>query len=524
MKNLTFQSLLFKGMGRFGEQPAITFVQTGETLTYKELYGKIDAVAVYLCRLGLGPGEKIVVLLPNSIEYVLFSLGAARCGATLTSLNEMSGAREVEFALDDLNPKVVVVGTKSQVQPVYQYAKNCNQKTSVIGVSGFEVDFPEEFTLFKWEDADVVSSLPSTDPDDIAMIIYTGGTTGNPKGIMHSQYGMAMNLIANCAENPFDDQDRVLLCTPLQHAAGLMLWRSLSGGSHVYISRTFDPEEFFKLVKEKGITSAQMVPTVIYRLIDLAKKKDCDVRSIRNINYGASPISPERLKEAFELFGPVMKQGYGVSECPNLITRLTKSDHVWAYNNSPNVLKSCGKPYMLVQVRLVDEKGNDVPTGQRGEITVKSPYLMVGYYKQPALTQEVLRDGWLHTGDIGEFDDFGFLHIVERKKDMIISGGMNVYSIEVENVVNQHPAIAISACIGIPHSDWGEAVCVFVTLKKGHSCTEEELISFCKQRTSKYMVPKEVKFLEAIPLTNIGKIDKKVLRKAFWEGRDRQIS
>ena len=523
MNGLTFQSLLFNAMGRFGKHSAVTYIQTGENLTYDQLCGKIDSVAGYMHGLGLGPGSSVVVSLPNSIEYVVFSLAAFRCGAMLTSINEMAGAREVEFMLNDLEPRLVVVGTNRHIEPASQFLKKIGKKSTVLGVSGFDADFPEEFQLFNPENQGGASSLPVAAADDIATIIYTGGTTGTPKGIMHSQYGMAANLISNCMENPFDDRDRVLLCTPLQHDAGLTLWRSLCAGAHVFISRTFDPEAFFNIVKENGITATLSVPTIIYRLIDQSKKMDCDVSSIRNINYGASPISPERLKEAFELFGPVLKQGYGVSECPNLITRLTKSDHVWAYNNDQSVLRSCGKPYMLVQVKLVDEKGNEVPANVRGEIVVKSPYVMVGYYKRPDLTEEALRDGWLHTGDIGEIDQYGFLHIVERKKDMIISGGMNVYSIEVENLVNQHPSVNMSACIGIPHNVWGEAVCVFVVLKPGMVCTEEELINFCKQRTSKYMVPKEIKLVDSIPLTNIGKIDKKELRKSFWEGRDRQI-
>jgi len=524
MKDLTFQSLFLGSINRFAEDPAMTFIQTGETITYKEMSEKVDKIASYFLELGLRPGVNVVIMLPNSIEYALFYIGALRCGATITSINEMSGDREVGFVLNDLEPGVIVVGTSRHVNPVLSYIKDNNSKAAVIGIEGFNAVFPEEFRLFDYENIKMVSEFPAAGPDDIVRISYTGGTTGTPKGIMHSQWGAATNLIATCMENSLDDRDKILIMSPLQHAAGSLLWRTLCAGGHAFISRTFDSESFFRVVKENRITTTLMVPTMIYRLLDQAKKMDCDVSSIRSINYGASPISPERLKEAFELFGPVLKQGYGVSECPNLISRLTKSDHVWAYNNDPSVLRSCGKPYMLVQVRLVDENDKDVAPGERGEIVVRSPYVMVGYYKRPDLTEETLRNGWLHTGDVGEFDQYGFLHIVERKKDMIISGGMNVYSIEVENVVNQHPSVAMSACIGVPHSDWGEVVCVFVTLKQGTACSEEELIDFCKQRTSKYMVPKEVKFVDSIPLTTIGKIDKKELRKAFWEGRDRGIS
>lgn len=524
MSNITIQTILFNAMRRFDEHPAITYLPTGETLKYKELLAKIDAIASYLYNLGAKQGTNVSVLLPNSVDYVLFSLGVVRCGAVITALNEMLGAREVEFVLKDSTPKIIVIGTQNQVSPVLQYLKDADYKVAVVGIKGFGVDYPEEFKLFSWDDTYNVSLPPLALPGDIARISYTGGTTGTPKGVMHSQYSLGTNLLAHCLENPIDDQDKLLLSTPLQHAAGPIMWCSLARGAHIFITRSFDPEYFFNTIKEKRITTTLVVPTMLYRLLDQGKKSDFEIKSIRNINYGASPVSPQRLKEAFEMFGPVLKQGYGLTECPNLVTRLSKSAHIWAYENNISVLRSCGKPCMMAQVRLVDDSGNDVPPLQRGEIAVKAPYNMVGYYKRPDLTQETLRDGWLHTGDVGEFDEFGFLHIVERKKDMIISGGMNVYSIEVENVVNQHPAVAMSACIGIPHDDWGEAVSVYVVLKQGTACSEEELTGFCKQRTAKYMVPKIINFAKSLPLTSVGKIDKKQLRKVLWEGKDRQVN
>lgn len=191
--------------------------------------------------------------------------------------------------------------------------------------------------------------------------------------------------------------------------------------------------------------------------------------SLRNMNYGSSPISTERLKEAFTIFGPILRQQYGMTECSILIARLTKSDHLWAYENKPDVLKSCGKPCMLTQIRLIDDNGYDVEPLHPGEIAVKTPSVSVGYYKRPDLTEAAYRDGWFYTGDIGKLDKHGFLHIIERKKDMIISGGFNVYPAEVERLINQHPAVAMSACIGIPHNDWGEAVCIFAVLREGEN-------------------------------------------------------
>src|SRR5699024_8471057 len=326
-----------------------------------------------------------------------------------------------------------------------------------------------------------------------------------------------------CIEYPYDDTDKVLFCTPIVHAAGVVLDTILLTGCHIYMDRSFHPASFLQTVQEEKITSAFVVPTIIYRLIDEAKSQTYDVSSLRNLNYGSSPISTERLKEAFDIFGPILRQQYGMTECSILISRLTKTDHVWALEHQPSMLKSCGKPCFHTEIKLVDAQGNRDASVRRGEIIVKSPCVASGYYKQEELTKEAFRDGWFYTGDIGELDDQNYLYIVERKKDMIISGGFNVYSVEVEGLVNQHPAVAMSACIGIPDEVWGEAVCVFVVLREGESCTEEEVIEFCKARTSAYMVPKKVIFKEKFPLTTVGKIDKKELKKPYWENQARKV-
>lgn len=525
MDDLTYQAFLFNRLNKFDYQPALTCVETNETITYKELRDKVEAAASQLIRLGVTIGTHVAILTPNSIEQVIYKLGVSCCGGTLIPLNDKLGVREVEYILRDAQPKVVIMATQKHVAPVLDYLKEADENSiTVIGLPGFDIEYPEEFYSFGWNDIKENLEFPVASPDDIATIAYTGGTTGTPKGVMHSQQGMRDSIITSCMEYPYDDQDRILFCTPLIHSAGVLLQRSLVSGCHVYIMRSFDPALFLQTVQEARITSTFIVPTIIYRLIDEAKKKSYDVSSLRNINYGSSPISIERLKEAFQIFGPILRQQYGMTECSILIARLTKSDHLWAYENNPEVLKSCGKPCMLTQIRLIDNNGNDVELLQPGEIVVKTPSVSVGYYKRPDLTQEAFREGWFYTGDIGKLDEYGFLHIIERKKDMIISGGLNVYSAEVERIINQHPAVAMSACIGIPHADWGEAVCIFAVLREGETCSKEELIQFCKEQTSVYMVPKEIYFETSLPLTPVGKIDKKELKKSFWEGTSRLVN
>ncbi|MFE5428842.1 class I adenylate-forming enzyme family protein [Peribacillus simplex] len=519
LHKLTFQSLLNKGMKRFGELPAITLLPTGETITYDELWKKTELISSYLLRLGAGRGVRIATIIPNSLESVMFGLAIQQCGATLVPLSEKLGKREIQFILKEAKPEVVIIATKTHFDTFFEYLEEMKKEdVHVIGLPGFNINYPEEFERFQWPGEINNLDLPIAEAEDIALLSYTGGTTGTPKGVMHSQKGLGAAILSAAIEDPLDDRDRVLLSTPIVHSAGSLLWRSLVSGVHVYVMGSFDAAEFIRAIKEHEITTTFMVPTMLYRLLDQTKKMEYDMSSMRNIFYGASPISQKRLKEAFEVFGPIMRQQYGMTECNIVITRLSKSAHVWAYHNNSEILKSCGKPCILTEVRLIDDEGNDVEPSELGEIIVKSPAMMAGYYQRPDLTQEYIRDGWFYTGDIGKWDESGYLYIVDRKKDMIISGGMNVYSSEVERVVNLHPSVTLSACIGVPHPDWGEVVCVVASQQEGLNCTSEELIDFCKQRTSKYMVPKVVYFLDKFPLTPIGKIDKKELRKMFAQG------
>jgi fatty-acyl-CoA synthase len=519
MQQTTFQSLLFKGLNRFGDLPAITLLPSKKAVTYKELLEKTERISNYLLGLGVKRGSHVATITPNSLEGVMFGLAIQQCGATLVPLSEKLGNREVDFILKEAKPKVVIMATQAHVEPIFDYLEASNDPdVHVIGLPGFGIDYPDKFELFQWPEERRNADFPVAMAEDIAVLSYTGGTTGTPKGVMHSQEGLGAALLSAAIEDPLDDRDRLLLSTPIVHSAGSLLWRSLMSGVHVYIMPSFNAKHFIGAIKEHQITTTFMVPTMLYRLLDQIKKVDYDVSSMCNIYYGASPISQKRLKEAFEVFGPIMRQQYGMTECNIVISRLSKSAHIWAYYNDSEVLKSCGKPCLLTEVRTIDDKGNDVSPFELGEIIVKSPALMVGYYQRPELTRESIRDGWFHTGDIGMLDDKGYLYILDRKKDMIISGGMNVYSSEVERMVNQHPAVALSACIGVSDPGWGEAVCVVVVHKEGSSCTEEEIIEFCKQNTSKYMVPKIVYFRDNLPLTPIGKVDKKELKKMYGQG------
>ncbi|WP_077595961.1 class I adenylate-forming enzyme family protein [Oceanobacillus kimchii] len=520
----TNQQLLEK-LSTFTHQSALTCLTTNYTITYEQLNEKVTRIIHYLSGLGIDKDTKVATVIPNSIDSVLFGIAIGRLGATLVPLNPKLGLREVTFILQDASPKAVITATKKHIKVIEDYQKKDPNAIKVLGIPDIEAEgFPDTFKIFRWVDTvNQQITIAQASPADIARIAYTGGTTGTPKGVMHTQQNLVAEMECASIEYPYDDQDKVLFVTPIVHSAGVLMHRSLFAGCHIYIDRSFNPERFLQTVEEEKITSTFVVPTIIYRLIDEAKKNTYDVSSLRNMNYGSSPISSARLKEAFAIFGPTMRQQYGMTECSILISRLTKSDHIWALEHEASVLGSCGKPCLQTEIMLEDVNGNYGTEVKRGEILVKSPCVAVSYYNREDLTKEAFRDGWFYTGDIGEIDENGFLYIVERKKDMIISGGLNIYSVEVEQLINKHPAVAACACIGIPDEDWGEAVCVFVVLRNGKTCTKEELLQYCKEKTSAYMVPKEIIFQDSFPLTTVGKIDKKQLKKPYWENQYRNV-
>jgi fatty-acyl-CoA synthase len=363
------------------------------------------------------------------------------------------------------------------------------------------------------------------DPEDLVGIYYTGGTTGKPKGGMLSHRAWIYTVLIEMLEFGFGWQETFAYMTPLTHAGGcLMLPVLLRKGKCVVLDH-FDPKLFLETVEKNKITATFLVPTMIYILLDYPDLKNYDLSSLRNIIYGASAIAPERLKQAINTFGPVMTQLFGQTEAPMTISALSREEHVIDDpQKERQIFSSAGRPTYHAQVKIVDEKGNEVPRGESGEIAVRCANMMHGYLKNPEATAETIREGWLHTGDIAKQDEEGFLYIVDRKKDMIVSGGFNIFPREIEDVLFEHEAVKGAAVIGIPHDKWGEEAKAIVVLHAGKSATEEELIKFVKDRKGSLMAPKTVEFRDAIPVTNLGKIDKKAMRAEFWKGRDRMIS
>ncbi|MNV43458.1 Long-chain-fatty-acid--CoA ligase [compost metagenome] len=313
---------------------------------------------------------------------------------------------------------------------------------------------------------------------------------------------------------------RVLCPTPISHGAGAMIVPTLALGGSFVLQRGFDPDRFIDAVEKHRIGSVFLVPTMIYKLLDHPRCATADFSSLELLSYGASPMTPARIREAISRIGPVLAQSYGQTECPSNILHLTAEDHCRA---DVDTLASAGMPYPGVTVALLDANDQPVEPGEVGELCVRSPLVMDGYWKQPEQTAEALRNGWLHTGDMARRDSHGYYYLVDRRKDMVISGGFNVYPKEIEDVIAQHPSVAAVAVIGVPDERWGEAVKAVVVIRPDVRVGPEELRELVRHAKGAVCTPKTVDFVEALPLTPLGKPDKKALRERYWGSLARSI-
>lgn len=516
--NFVLKDLFNKALPTYGEKIAIKC--EGKEITYSELGTSANRFAQALIKHGIGLEDTVAMIMSNCIEFAIADIGIMKAGATKVAPNDMLNEKEYLHILQQSQPKIAVVGEKFYPM-MKKLKKQIPSLQTMISLTEASAD---EFIA--WED--FLHGMPDEDPDVAveshhrALIAFTGGTTGTPKGVIHSQYNQTMNMIAHMVEMEFTDRDKNLLMTPLSHAAGRRLLAGLLKGSTNIVTVRFNPVTALKIIEKERITTIGVVPTMIYRLLDTMENHVFDVSSIRMISYGASPITEERLKQGIKKFGKVFHQNYGQTEVPNLISRLTKYEHSLDPNKAHR-LRSCGRPSFMSEVKIVDDEGNERPRGETGEIAVKSPYMMEGYLNLPDETAKTIRNGWLYTGDIGKMDEDGYIYLMDRKKDMIISGGMNVYSSEVENVIQKFPGVKQVAVIGIPHDDWGEQVLAQIIPHAGHPPKKEDIFQFCKQHLADYKQPKEIQFVNEFPLTPYGKVDKNEMRKPFWQQTDRAI-
>jgi len=349
--------------------------------------------------------------------------------------------------------------------------------------------------------------------DDIAMIAGTGGTTGRPKGVMLTGRNLETMSALTLMGYPFDGRPCYLALAPLTHAAGVLCLPVMALGGRVVIMPKPDLGEFLALIERHRVTHTFLPPTLIYMLLQHEKLASTDRRSLQCFWYGAAPISAARLEEALERIGPVMAQLFGQTEAPMMISMMRPSEHFNADGSvAKRRLSSAGRPGPLVQVATMDGDGRILATGETGEIVVRSSLVMAGYYKDPKATEEATRHGWHHTGDIGYLDADGFLYIVDRAKDMIITGGFNVYSVEVEQALMQHPDVQDSAVVGLPDEKWGERVVAVLQLHPGRVLDPSDLLGFVKARIGSVKTPKQIEIWSDLPRSKVGKVMKKDVR------------
>jgi fatty-acyl-CoA synthase len=515
------KELYDKALPMYGTKTAIKFA--GQDVTYDDLNRQSNQLAQAFTHSGISVEVPVALILSNSIEYVVSDLAIMKAGAVKVPLNDMLGEKEILYMLENSEAKAAIVGPN-----FYAMLSNIRHHLPLLEVViGVTESVPDGFLTLNEFIAGEPETTPNVDvkPYHRATISYTGGTTGLSKGIVQSQQNLVMNLYCHLLELEIVEEDKILLMTPLPHSAGKFVETGLLKGATHIIGDKFDPLQALRFMQEESITVTFMVPTMIYRLLDSIDMIHFDpsTTKIKMIAYAAAPITAERLKQGLKKFGPVFYQFYGQSECPNFITRLKKSDHSLDPDKSHR-LRSCGSPSFMSKVKIVDEEGKERSYGEQGEIIVNAPFVMERYHNLPEKTAETIVNDWLHTGDIGKMDEDGYVYLLDRKNDMIVSGGMNVYSTEVENVIQQYPGVRQVAVIGIPHHDWGEQVMVLVIPDIDNPPSEEGIRQFCKQNLAKYKQPKEIEFVSDFPLTTYGKLDKKLLRKPYWQGAERSIN
>lgn len=514
--NLTFQKLMVNSLVKFRERVYAKFGD--DQYTYLDVHLGSSRVANALKKEGFGPGDRIGIILPNSIEYLYCVFGIIKSGAAMIGINMMAGDNDIAFIANDAKLKLLIIDA-SMLERIEKLRPQCLKLKKIVVIGARTSKWSISFDEFQGKQSDKTPELNAKSDDD-CWIVYTGGTTGRPKGVVHSHQTFFFFTIAQTAGLNWLRDDSMLIMTPLGHAAGAGMFSGVPVGAKFIIEKQFDPFKLLEIIEKERVKKVFMIPTIIYVLLDILKQKKHDMSSLETIYYGASPIAPSRLAEAIERFGPILIQKYGQTECPNMVTTLTIEDHLKALEN-PKFLLSCGRPDVLIDLKILDDNDKEVKPGEVGEICVQAPFVMKGYLDQPELTKQVIIDGWLHTGDMGKVDEEGYVYIVDRKKDMVISGGMNVYPAEVEKLISQHPKVKQVAVIGIPDEKWGEAVTAII-IPDGE-LNEQEIKDYCRDKLSKYAQPKYVVFQQSIPVTFIGKIDKKALRAPYWEGKERAI-
>lgn len=503
----------------FPNKPAI-ITSEGQAFTFKEVDIRTSKMANALIARGVRKGDRVAVCLRNCHQYLELLHICGKGGFVQVNINERLTPGEISYILNHSGARVLITSSefahnfeeiKAEV-PVNLYIST--DKPSLPGYLHYEelLDGSEE------KDPRII-----IDPNDSALLLYTSGTTGKPKGADLSHRAIlanGLNFLIDIVDNP---NDIFLAIMPCYHSVYLVYKAYEMRGCTIIIS-VFDEEPFMRLVNDYKVTDAFLVPTTIKMILNHPQIDRYDLSSLKSVIYAGSPMAEVLIRKALDKFGPIFTQMYGMAENGNLCTALKDWDHV--LDGTPQQtrrLTSVGREGLLCRVRVVRDDGTDVEPEEPGEIIIQTDSLFKGYWNNPEATAEVYRDGWYHTSDIAMKDEDGYIYIIDRKNDMIISGGSNVYPREIEEVLLKHPGINDVCVIGVPHEIWGEAVKALVVRSPKSDLTEKEVIEYCRKNLANYKLPKSTNFVEAIPRDKLGKVNKKVIRAEYWKDHNRKI-
>jgi long-chain acyl-CoA synthetase len=503
------------------EHPERLAVVAGDVrLSYREFSGRIQALATALQKLGVLPDERMAILDKNDHRYLELYFALPRIGAVAVPLNYRLAPRELAYVLGDSTATTVFFGEeyRTTVATLRDEVKSVTRWVSFGTPAAAELGYEALI-----ENAGAVTQPVARRPDDVLLQMYTSGTTGRPKGAMLTHGNMIANTLTALAERDYATGDTYLHVAPLYHCADLELYYGMTyacGGN--VILREFQPDLVLETIARERVSVVFLVPAMINFLLDSPLLSKLDLSSWRLTVYGGAPIAEDRLRTALERLPCQLTQGYGLTETSPILCILPAEDHVL---DGPNVrrIKSCGRPATGVEVKIFDDQDVECPPETVGEIVARGKNIMKGYWRAEEATANALRGGWFHTGDMGLKDADGYVYIVDRKHDMIVSGGENVYPREVEEVLYFHPAVLEASVIGVPSEKWGETVKGIVVLRPQHGATEAELIAFCRERLAHYKCPTSVDFLDRLPRNPSGKVLKGVLREGYWKDHTRRV-
>jgi fatty-acyl-CoA synthase len=511
--------LLIEGLNRYEDEPCLYL---GDSVaSYADVRKSTSQMVQALQSKGLGKGSRIAVISGNRPE-VLSNIAAMQLAACCgTPLHPMGSLDDHVYVLENAGIDALVYDASLFEQRASELQQRVPALKHLLAFGPTEVGEDYLALADSFEPLPLVA--PDVSPQDVSSLSFTGGTTGKPKGVLQTHAATAYMTMIQAAEWEFPRDLRMLIATPLSHAAAAFFIPVLQKGGAFYVMQGFSPEEFFGMIEQHKITATMLVPVMLYYLLDSPLAGTSDMSSMETIFYGAAPMSPSRLQEGIEKWGQVFYQFYGQNEAPMVLANMRKAEHDVS---RPERLMSCGRPTPWMHVQLLDDNNVPVATGEAGEICVRGPLVMKGYHQLPEQTAEVFDGGFLHTGDIGRFDDEGFLTIVDRKKDMVVTGGFNVFPREIEDVIARHPAVAQVAVVGVPDERWGESVKAVIVLKPDQqpsSALSDEIVAMVKDAKGSVQAPKSVDFKDSLPLTAIGKPDKKTLKAQYWQGQERSV-